>query len=104
MLMALKHFMNPMVMQDVLDIYLKVLKKYRTEQENGRYPVICLDEANILTYWQSSAKRQRDFGSLMQFVLKVFTSYIPNVLHVARNTVASLLSRIGEGCRKRLSK
>lgn len=76
--MALKTFM-----QDVLEIYLKMLKKYSTQRLKGSYPVICLDEANILTAWQSDAKRQEDLGSLMRFLVKVFNSSVLKLLHVA---------------------
>ena len=78
MFTALKIFV-----QDVLDIYLKMLKKYSTQREKGSYPVIRLDEANILTAWQSDAKRQEDLGSLMRFLVKVFNSSVLKLLHVA---------------------
>ena len=45
-------------------------------RQKGSYPVICLDEANILKAWQSDARREEDLDTFMRFLIKVNTQML----------------------------
>ena len=63
----------PQTMNDVLAVYDAMLTEYKsTGSAKGDWPIICIDEVNVLTEWQQgSLEEQKALGALLRFFVKV---------------------------------
>ena len=60
-------------MNDVFEVYDEMLNLYKSGKSPGRgWPIICIDEANVLTEWQyGSLKKREALRALLRFFVKV---------------------------------
>ena len=60
-------------MNDVFEVYDEMLNLYKSgKSPGGGWPIICIDEANVLTEWQyGSLKKREAIRALLRFFVKV---------------------------------
>ena len=60
-------------MNDVIAVYDDMLKLYKSSKSpNSTWPIICIDEANVLTQWQYGSLEKREaLSALLKFFVKV---------------------------------
>ena len=60
-------------MNDVIEVYDETLKLYKSgKSPSGSWPIICIDEANVLTQWQYGSLEKREaLSALLKFFVKV---------------------------------
>ena len=63
-------------MSDVIEVYDKMLKLYKSGKTcSSSWPIICIDEANVLTQWQHGSLEKREaLSALLRFFVKVSKS------------------------------
>lgn len=65
-------------MNDVIEVYDEMLKLYKSgKSSSSSWPIICIDEANVLTQWQYGSLEKREaLSALLKFFVKVGSSAI----------------------------
>ena len=60
-------------MNDVIAVYDDMLKLYKSiKPPKSSWPIICIDEANVLTQWQYGGLKKREtLSTLLRFFVKV---------------------------------
>ena len=60
-------------MNDVIEVYDEMLSLYKSgKSPSGSWPIICIDEANVLTEWQYGSLEKREaLSALLRFFVKV---------------------------------
>ena len=69
---------------DVIQVYGEMVKLYDSRKTStSSYPIICMDEANVLMQWQHGSLEKREaLRALLRFFVKV---YMPWHLYTLRS-------------------
>ena len=91
-------------MNDVIEVYDEMLKLYKSRKTpSSSWPIICIDEVNVLTQWQQGSLEKREaLSALLKFFVKVGKSAM--FIRYLSSLMQSQSSRVLKGLHVGMSK